>query len=245
MNTVTEKVKLVGVVFRKNVKTFYLPKPRFPVKLFDKVVTEVNENLQFATIRRPLIIMDVKRWDTIRARDNITGRVLRVANEKDLSYLAKLEEKEESAFEICRKKVKEHNLPMHLVASEWDDREKKYIFYFTADSRVDFRELVKDLVRTFNSKIQLWQVGARDAMRFFGGYGPCGYPLCCTNSLRRLESVELSFARMQNLPMNTAKITGACGKLVCCLRYELNLNEQNEPEESNEKNVENRDNRAI
>ncbi len=245
MNITEEKVKLVGVVFRKNVKTYYLPKPDFPVKLFDKVVVEVNGSLQFATIRRPSISMDVRRWDIIRARDNIIGKVLRVANEKDLSYLAKIEDREKKSFEICRKKIKEHNLPMHLVAAEWDEKDKKYIFYFTADSRVDFRELVKDLVKTFNYKIQLWQVGARDAMRFFGGYGPCGYPLCCTNTLRRLESVELSFARMQNLPMNTAKITGACGKLVCCLRYELDLNNVKEEKNGGEEKPQDRDNRPV
>ena len=232
MNITEEKVKLIGVVFRKDMKTYYLPKPHFPVRLFDKVIVETNGELKIATVRRPLVELDVKRWDIIRSRD-IIGHVLRKANEKDLSYLEKLERKEKDAFKICRKKIKEHNLPMHLVETEWDEKEKKFIFYFTADSRVDFRELVKDLVKTFNCKIQLWQVGARDAMKFFGGYGPCGQPLCCTNFLRQMESVELSFARMQNLPMNTAKITGACGKLVCCLRYELNLNKGEENEQNN------------
>ncbi len=227
MNITEEKVKLIGVVFRKNMKTYFLPKPHFSVKLFDKVVVKVNDELKIATVRKPLAVLDVKRWDIIRSRD-IIGRVLRKANEKDISYLQKLEKKEKDASQICRKKIKKHDLPMHLVESEWEDKEKKFIFYFTADSRVDFRELVKDLVKTFNCKIQLWQVGARDAMKFFGGYGPCGQPLCCTNSLRQLESVELSFARMQNLPMNTSKITGACGKLVCCLRYELNLKDKGE-----------------
>jgi cell fate regulator YaaT (PSP1 superfamily) len=233
VNTTEEKVKLIGVVFRKNMKTFYLPKPHFPVKLFDKVIIEVSGNLKIATVRRPLVLLDVKRWDIIRSRD-IIGHVIRKATEKDLLYLKKLDLKEKEAFEICRKKIKEHNLPMHLVESEWDDKEKKFIFYFTAESRVDFRELVKDLIKTFNCKIQLWQVGARDAMKFFGGYGPCGLPLCCTNSLRQLESVELSFARMQNLPMNTAKITGACGKLVCCLRYELGNIDNDQKEDENE-----------
>ncbi len=226
MNITEEKVKLIGVVFRKNMKTFFLPKPDFSIKLFDKVVVKTNEELKIATVRRPLVLLDVKRWDIIRSRD-IIGHIMRVANEKDMAYLRKLDGKEKEAFSICRKKIEEHNLPMHLVESEWNDKEKKFIFYFTADSRVDFRELVRDLIKTFNCKIQLWQVGARDAMKFFGGYGPCGFPLCCTNSLRQLESVELSFARMQNLPMNTSKITGACGKLVCCLRYELNMNKKN------------------
>ena len=233
MNTTEEKVKLIGVVFRKNMKTFYLPKPHFPVKLFDKVIIEASGDLKIATVRRPLVLLDVKRWDIIRSRD-IIGHVIRKATEKDLLYLKKLDLKEKGAFEICRKKIKEHDLPMHLVESEWDDKEKKFIFYFTAESRVDFRELVKDLIKTFNCKIQLWQVGARDAMKFFGGYGPCGLPLCCTNSLRQLESVELSFARMQNLPMNTAKITGACGKLVCCLRYELGNIDNDQKEDENE-----------
>ena len=236
MNTTEEKVKLMGVVFRKNMKTFYFPKPHFPVKLFDKVIVELNGNLKIAIVRRPLVLLDVKRWDIIRSRD-IIGHVIRKATEKDLSYLKKLDSKEKEALEICRKKIKEHSLPMHLVESEWDDKEKKFIFYFTAESRVDFRELVKDLVKTFNCKIQLWQVGARDAMKFFGGYGPCGLPLCCTNSLRQLESVELSFARMQNLPMNTAKITGACGKLVCCLRYELGNTDNNPKEDKNEEST--------
>ncbi len=225
MNITEEKVKLIGVAFRKNMKTFFLPKPHFSVKLFDKVVVKTNGDLKIATVRRPLIELDVKRWDIIRSRD-IIGHVLRKANDRDISYLNKLEEKEKNAFDICRKKIREYNLPMHLVESEWNDKEKKFIFYFTAESRVDFRELVKDLVKTFNCKIQLWQVGARDAIKFFGGYGPCGLPLCCTNSLRQLESVELSFARMQNLPLNTAKITGVCGKLVCCLRYELPQNQK-------------------
>ncbi len=233
MNITEEKVKLIGVVFRKDMKTYYLPKPYFPVRLFDKVIVQTNGELKIAMVRRPLVELDVKRWDIIRSRD-IIGHVLRKANEKDLSHLEKLERKEKEAFQICRKKIKEHNLPMHLVETEWNEKEKKFVFYFTADSRVDFRELVKDLVKTFNCKIQLWQVGARDAMKFFGGYGPCGQPLCCTNFLRQMESVELSFARMQNLPMNTAKITGACGKLVCCLRYELNLKDKgNENEQNN------------
>jgi len=234
-----EEVKLIGVAFRKDAKTYFLPKPPFPLRLFDKVIVESPEGLKMATVRRPLVKMDVRRWDIIRSR-GIMGRVIRVANEKDLTYIRRLEERENEAFEICRKKIKEHNLPMHLIATEWDEKEKKYIFYFTADSRVDFRELVKDLTKTLNHKIQLWQVGARDAMKFFGGYGPCGRPLCCTTWMTKKESIELSFAKMQGVPLNTAKITGICGKLVCCLRFELNREGVHDEQSS-----ESGDNRAV
>ncbi len=221
-NLATENVRLVSVSFRKDAKSYFLPKPNFRLKLFDEVVVSVDGELKFARIRRPLVIMDVRRWDIIRER-SITGKILRLATSKDILYLKKLEEKEKEAFLICKEKIKHYGLPMHLIETIWDEKDKKYIFYFTANSRVDFRELVKDLAKTFNKKIQLWQVGARDAMRFFSGYGPCGLPLCCNTFLNEIESVELVYTRMQHLPPNPAKVTGGCGKLVCCLRYELDI----------------------
>ncbi len=219
---VKEKVRLVSVSLRKDARSYFLPRPNFRIKLFDEVVVDVDGDLKFATIKRPLVIMDVRRWDIIRAR-SIIGKVVRIATSKDLLYLKKLEEKEKEAFLICKGKIKHYGLPMHLIETIWDEKDKKYIFYFTADSRVDFRELVKDLIKTFNKKIQLWQVGARDAMRFFSAYGPCGLPLCCNTFLNEIESVELVYARMQNLPPNPTKVTGGCCKLVCCLRYELDI----------------------
>jgi cell fate regulator YaaT (PSP1 superfamily) len=222
VNIVEEQVKLVGVAFRKDARMYFLPKPPFALKLFQKVMVETPSGLKMATVRRPLIKMDVKRWDSIRSR-GLIGHIIRVANEKDLTYIRRLEERESEAFKICREKITKHGLPMHLIATEWDENDKKYVFYFTSDSRVDFRELVKDLTKTLNHKIQLWQVGARDAMRFFGDYGPCGRPLCCNTWMMKKESVELSFAKMQGVPLNTAKITGVCGKLVCCLRFELDM----------------------
>ena len=147
MNLTEEKAKLVSISLRKNTKMYFLPKPDFELKLFDKVVVDLNGDLKFAYVKRPLVIMNLKRWDTIRAR-SFTGRILRIATEKDLSHLKKLEDKEKNAFLICKKKIKHYDLPMHLVETIWDEKEKKYIFYFTSDSRVDFRELVKDLAPT-------------------------------------------------------------------------------------------------
>jgi cell fate regulator YaaT (PSP1 superfamily) len=222
VNLIEEEVKLIAVVLRKETRTYFLAKPDFQVKLFDKVIVDLDGELKHAIVKKTLVKMDKKRWDIIRAK-GFTGKIIRIADAKDIARLEKLEEKEQDAFRICKQKIKEYNLPMHLVQTVWDESEKKYIFYFTADSRIDFRELVKALIKTFNRKIQLWQVGARDAMRLLGGCGPCGFSLCCTAFLDELESVELIYAKMQNLPPNPAKITGSCGKLVCCLRYELDI----------------------
>lgn len=231
MNITEDKVLLVSVFYRKDMKQYFVAKPDFPVKPFDRVMVDFNGELKLAKITSPLVKMDVKRWDALRGEGH-GGKILRIANDKDLVYISKLDEKEKEAFKVCKEEINKLELPMHLIESIWTESEKKYTFYFTADARVDFRELVKNLVSTFQARIQLWQVGARDAMKFFGGFGPCGFPLCCTGFLRDIETVELSFARTQNLPLNASKITGACGKLMCCLRYELHPEKEEEIEEN-------------
>jgi cell fate regulator YaaT (PSP1 superfamily) len=227
---VQEKISLVSLLLRKDVRTYYFAKPQFSLKPKDLVIVQNDDILNLGKVISPFLNMDVSIWDKIREKQS-KGHILRVANEHDANFFNKLTEKETAAFNTCKEKIATHNLPMHLIETMWDENEKKYVFYFTADSRIDFRELVKDLASTFNSKIQLWQVGARDAMRFFGGLGPCGFPLCCTSFLKDIEAVELSYARMQNLPMNATKLTGTCGKLVCCLRYELKKEQAAKPEE--------------
>jgi|GEM_PF-1158046 len=227
---VKESIMLVSLLLRKDKRNYYFAKPDFPLKSGDMVIIENNNILNLGKVVSPFIKMDVTPWDKIREKQS-QGRILRIANEHDIVFFSKLTEKEANAFKTCKDKIAIHNLPMHLVEAIWDENEKKYIFYFTADSRIDFRDLVKDLAATFNARIQLWQVGARDAMRFFGGLGPCGYPTCCTSFLKDIEAIELSYARMQNLPMNATKLTGACGKLVCCLRYELKKEAIAKPEE--------------
>ena len=231
MNLTEDKVLLVSIFYRKDMKQYFIAKPDCPVKPFDKVMVDVNSVLKLARVINPRVKMDVKRWDTLKGEGH-GGKIIRIANDKDLAYINKLEEKESNAFKICKEKINKLELPMHLIETVWDESEKKYIFYFTADSRVDFRELVKEIVSAFQTKIQLWQVGARDAMKFFGGFGPCGFPLCCTGFLTDIETVELAYARMQNLPVNASKITGACGKLMCCLRYELHQDREEEIEEN-------------
>jgi len=231
VNLTEDKVTLVSIFYRKDMKQYFVAKPDFPLKPFDRVMVDFNGELKLAKIINPIVKMDVKGWDTLRAEGH-GGKILRIANDKDLANVNKLEEKENEAFKICKEKINKLQLPMHLIETIWVESEKMYIFYFTADARVDFRDLVKELVPTFQSKIQLWQVGARDAMKFFGGFGPCGYPLCCNGSLRDIETIELCFARMQNLSLNASKITGACGKLMCCLRYELNQDREEEIEEN-------------
>lgn len=220
MEIVENNVILTGVILRKEMHTYFIPREENQLKVHDFVIVERNNSTILAKVVRPYVKMDVKAYDKLKERFGIM-RILRKANLDDLKYFENLAKKENNAFKICKEKIKEHGLPMHLIETIWDENEKEYVFYFTADSRVDFRALVKDLVSTFNTKIKLWQVGARDAMKFFGGIGPCGYPVCCTNFLKDIESVELTYAKMQNLPMNVSKITGSCGRLVCCLRYEL------------------------
>lgn len=230
MNLTEDKVILASVFYRKDMKQYFIAKPDFSVKPFDRVMVDHNGELKLARVINSYLKMDAKRWDNLRSEGH-GGKIIRIANDKDLSYISKLEEKENSAFNICKEKITNLQLPMHLIETIWSENEKKYTFFFTADARVDFRELVKELVSAFQSKIQLWQVGARDAMKFFGGFGPCGFHTCCTGFLRDIETVELAYARMQNLPVNAAKITGACGKLMCCLRYELMMKTEVETEE--------------
>lgn len=222
---IENSVILTGVMLRKDMHTYFIPREELHLKAHDLVVVEKNNTTILGKVIRPYVKMDVKAYDKLKERFGIL-RILRKANEEDLKFFENLAKKENNAFKICKQKIREHGLPMHLIETIWDENEKEYVFYFTADSRIDFRALVKDLVATFNTKIKLWQVGARDAMKFFGGIGPCGYPVCCTNFLKDIESVELTYAKMQNLPMNVSKITGVCGRLVCCLRYELKEGEQ-------------------
>ncbi|MEF3244471.1 MAG: hypothetical protein K6343_00585 [Caldisericaceae bacterium] len=229
MEAIKDEVILTGVMLRKEMNTYFVPKEGLSLSIGDFVIIERNNISTLGKVVRPLVKMEAQRFDKLKERFG-TMRLLRKADENDFKYFKDLAKREDNAFKICKEKIKTHNLPMHLVETIWDEKEKEFVFYFTASSRVDFRELIKDLVQTLNSKIKLWQVGSRDAMKFFGGIGPCGYPVCCTNFLRDVESIELAYAKMQNLSMNTSKITGLCGKLMCCLKYELNKNETVTPD---------------
>ena len=146
--------------------------------------------------------------------------VLRIASEEDINKHFKNKDKEKDAFDICLKKIQEHKLNMKLIDVEYTFDNNKVIFYFTADGRVDFRELVKDLATIFKTRIELRQIGVRDEAKMLGGLGPCGRPMCCSTFLGDFASVSIKMAKEQNLSLNPTKISGICGRLMCCLNYE-------------------------
>mgnify|MGYP001290397830 CR=1 FL=1 len=151
--------------------------------------------------------------------------VQRVANEQDLQRVADNKQREKDAFGICEKKIREHGLPMKLVDVEYTFDLNKIIFYFTADGRIDFRDLVKDLASVFRTRIELRQIGVRDESKMIGGLGICGQPFCCSRFLKDFQPVSIKMAKEQGLSLNPTKISGACGRLMCCLAYEENAYE--------------------
>lgn len=159
-------------------------------------------------------------------------KVLRKASAQDDQIHQNNKDKEKEALETCKHKVKEHQLPMRLIDVEYTFDMSKIIFYFTAEGRVDFRELVKDLATIFKTRIELRQIGVRDEAKMLGGIGACGRILCCNNFLREFEPVSIRMAKEQNLSLNPAKISGICGRLMCCLKYESELYELSGKEEA-------------
>eukprot|EP00825_Cyclidium_porcatum_P041153 TRINITY_DN5342_c0_g1_i1.p2 TRINITY_DN5342_c0_g1~~TRINITY_DN5342_c0_g1_i1.p2 ORF type:complete len:189 (-),score=6.51 TRINITY_DN5342_c0_g1_i1:173-739(-) len=157
-------------------------------------------------------------------------KVSRQANEEDTKIYRQNKEKEAQALEICREKVRSHNLPMRLIDVEYTFDMGKIIFYFTAESRVDFRELVKDLASIFKTRIELRQIGVRDEAKMLGGIGTCGRILCCNNFLGEFAPVSIKMAKEQRLSLNPTKISGICGRLMCCLKYESEMYDGKKPE---------------
>jgi len=147
-------------------------------------------------------------------------KIIRLANEQDLKQINENRNKVKEAFCTCIKKIAEHKLDMKLVQAEYSFDRTKIIFYFTADGRIDFRELVKDLAKIFKARIELRQIGVRDEARLFGGFGPCGRELCCAKFLKDFEPVTIKMAKEEGLPLNPPKISGLCGRLMCCLSFE-------------------------
>lgn len=157
------------------------------------------------------------------SEDDITKplkKVIRIATEKDIKDLAENKVREKEAFKICEEKIEAHGLDMNLVDVEYTFDRSKLLFYFTADGRVDFRELVKDLASAFRTRIELRQIGVRDESRMVGGFGICGRPFCCNTFLNDFQPVSIKMAKEQGLSLNPAKISGTCGRLMCCLKYE-------------------------
>ncbi|MDD4940653.1 MAG: stage 0 sporulation family protein [Candidatus Omnitrophica bacterium] len=147
-------------------------------------------------------------------------KILRIAQADDLKRIEENRAKSKEAFNTCSRKIDEHKLEMKLVQAEYSFDRSKIVFYFTSNGRVDFRDLVKDLAKIFKARIELRQIGVRDETRFFGGFGPCGRELCCATFLKDFEPVTIKMAKEEGLPLNTPKISGICGRLMCCLNYE-------------------------
>ena len=208
--------EIVEVQFKRERKGYYLNKDNLDLKIGEYVVVEVDRGEDLGTVTEKGELADKKRPD----KKSPLGKVRRQASQKEIEDLVKMNDKEAEAFNICTKKVEEHQLDMKLVDAEWQFDGNKIIFYFTAEKRVDFRQLVKDLAAVFKTRIELKQIGVRDEARRLGGLGRCGYRLCCTSFLNEFEPVTLRAAKEQRLSLNPSQISGICGRLMCCLMFE-------------------------
>lgn len=208
--------QVVGVRFREVGKVYYFDPDGVPFKSGDRVIVETARGIECGEIVTPnREVDDEKIVKPLKV-------IIRAATPEDLEAVRLNREKEQRAMEIGRKKIAERKLEMKLVNVEYTFDSSKILFYFTADGRVDFRELVKDLAGIFHTRIELRQIGVRDESRMLGGIGICGRPFCCCSFLGDFHPVSIKMAKEQGLSLNPAKISGACGRLMCCLKYEQN-----------------------
>ena len=207
-------IKVVGVRFKKAGKIYYFDPADMNIQKDTYVVVETARGIEFGEC--VIGIKEINENDIVAPLKS----VLRIATEEDIDRHFKNKDKEKDAFNICLKKIQEHGLTMKLIDVEYTFDNNKVIFYFTADGRVDFRELVKDLATIFKTRIELRQIGVRDEAKMLGGLGPCGRPMCCSSFLGDFASVSIKMAKEQNLSLNPTKISGICGRLMCCLYYE-------------------------
>ena len=212
--------KVIGVRFKNPSKIYFFDPCEFEPKLGDRVIVETSMGKEMGTVSIANKLIDESKIK------NDLKNVIKIADEDDLKHQRKNEEKEKEALEKCRKKIKEHGLDMNLVEARYLFDNSKLIFYFMAEGRIDFRDLVKDLAAIYKTRIELRQIGVRDQIKRLGGNGICGRELCCCSFLNEFESVSIKMAKEQNLSLNTSKITGSCGRLMCCLKYEENVYEE-------------------
>lgn len=213
-------VKVVGVRFKRAGKIYYFDPGDIDVKLNDFVIVETARGIEFGHV--VVGPKEVPEEEIVAPLKN----VIRVATDEDFEIHRENRRKAKEALAICEKKVEEHGLEMKLVDVEYTFDNNKVIFYFTADGRVDFRELVKDLAAIFKTRIELRQIGVRDEAKMIGGLGPCGKPVCCAQFLGEFEPVSIKMAKEQNLSLNPTKISGLCGRLMCCLKFEHQVYEE-------------------
>ena len=205
---------VTGVRFKKVGKIYFFDPGDLIMEENMKVIVDTAMGEEYGTV-----VIPRKEIDDPEVIENLK-KVIRIATEKDEKIREDFKSKEQDALKTCEEKVKKHNLPMHLVDVEYKYDGTKLIFYFTAEGRIDFRELVKDLAAVFRTRIELRQIGVRDEVRRMGGNGMCGRQLCCCSFLGNFETVSIKMAKEQNLSLNPSKISGMCGRLMCCLKYE-------------------------
>ena len=207
-------IKVIGVRFRTAGKIYFFDPVDFDIKRGAHVIVETARGIEYGTV-----VGDPKEIEEDRVVTPLKP-VLRVATARDMEQEAANKQKEKDAFKICLEKIKKHNLEMKLIDAEYTFDNNKVLFYFTADGRIDFRELVKDLASVFKTRIELRQIGVRDETKILGGIGICGRPLCCHSHLSEFVPVSIKMAKEQNLSLNPTKISGVCGRLMCCLKNE-------------------------
>lgn len=206
--------KIIGVRFRNVGKVYYFNPKSLNIKVGDHVIVETTRGVEYGfVVLGPKEVEDSKVVQPLK-------EVLRLATPKDNEKEENNRKKEKDAFQICQKKIQAHNLEMKLIDAEYTFDNNKVLFYFTADGRIDFRELVKDLAAVFKTRIELRQIGVRDETKILGGIGICGRPLCCHTFLSEFAPVSIKMAKEQNLSLNPTKISGVCGRLMCCLKNE-------------------------
>lgn len=210
-------VKVAGVRFKTAGKVYYFDPDELDVKTGDSVIVETARGMEFGTVT--MDVCDVDESEIVAP----LKKIIRIANEKDHKQHIENVKKKERAMALCQEKIDKHGLVMKLIDVEYTFDNSKVVFYFTADGRVDFRELVKDLVGVFKMRIELRQIGVRDEAKMLGGIGSCGRALCCHSWLSDFEPVSIKMAKVQNLSLNPAKISGICGRLMCCLKYENDI----------------------
>jgi cell fate regulator YaaT (PSP1 superfamily) len=209
-----ETLKIVGIRFHQTGSIYDFDCGHFVLKGGDQVIVKTEQGLGLGqVVRGPVKLEQVEEGKEYK-------KIFRLANEADLDQFRKVQEREKEAFQFCLERIKERKLPMKLVRVECFFDGSKVIFYFTADGRIDFRELVKDLVHRFHTRIEMRQIGVRNEAKLLGGLGPCGRELCCASFLPDFAAVSVKMAKEQNLPLNPTKISGICGRLMCCLTYE-------------------------
>jgi cell fate regulator YaaT (PSP1 superfamily) len=213
-------VKVVGVRFKKAGKVYYFDPDQFNIEAGANVIVETARGVEFGEAVIP--VRDVTDDEIVAP----LKKVMRIATDEDVKHASENKRKENEAFSTCLQKIKDHSLDMKLIEVEYTFDNNKILFYFTADGRVDFRELVKDLAAVFKTRIELRQIGVRDESKMMGGIGVCGRVLCCSSYLGEFQPVSIKMAKEQGLSLNPTKISGTCGRLMCCLKYEQDAYEQ-------------------